>query len=126
MEDTTEEPTRRLSVDLTVEEWNLLDHALFTAAAHYDNHVQGHDGTSDAIRALGRKITLAETMAAQERRAEGWETLEAPAPLPKCANCGRTPRGGIIDDDGTGRLVCWQATSDGDAWMECYPPEACL
>lgn len=59
---------------------------------------------------------------------EGWPTCPtclAAVPLPTCAKCGRTPRGGILDDDGTGQLVCYQATSD-ESWQECYPPDACL
>lgn len=85
--------------------------------------------SDDAFNHLAALVAELETLSASpvDRRVtytdEGDD--EAAPELHKCANCGRTPRGGILDHDENGRLVCWQATSD-ESWIECYPPEACL
>lgn len=51
--------SRKLDVDLTVGDWELLTHALSTAAAHYDKDVTGHEGVSDSIRDLTRRLRSA-------------------------------------------------------------------
>lgn len=50
-------PTRRLSVDLTADEWELLGHGLATAARHYRQDTDpAHDGVSDALSELLMKL----------------------------------------------------------------------
>lgn len=52
------EATRDLNVTLSVSEWMTLQHALSTAASHYQGDA-GHEGVSEEIRALSMKLSRA-------------------------------------------------------------------
>jgi hypothetical protein len=107
---------RALSFVITVAEFR----ELMRAAMYRADDIAATDGpTAYVLRSAAWKL------------GEAWNDADpepagaSAAQLTKCAICGRTPRGGILDYDSAGRLVCWQATSD-ESWQECYPPEACL
>lgn len=50
---------RRIITTLTVRDWELLAHAVTTAAAQYRKDSPGHEGVSDELDELKRRLTKA-------------------------------------------------------------------
>jgi hypothetical protein len=64
----TSEPTRRLEVDLTVREWELLFHGIASAASHYRH--DEHATTAVELDALRSKLHLAKQDADEKARGD--------------------------------------------------------